>query len=193
MRLRGRGRLYFPVSRSYALPMRPPRRKSSDSELYTAALRALMRRAHSVHEMRVYLERRAEDKAMALRVLDRLKLEKLLDDARYARQFARARAELRRQGRFRIARDLRTRGVPDRIIESALDERAVETDEAAMVRARLARRVKSLRGPLDERSVASLYRSLLRAGFSSDTIRCELRALTRQDVPEIPTGPAEDL
>jgi len=173
--------------------MRPPRRKSSDAELYNAALRALMRRAHSVHEMRVYLERRAEDKAMALRVLDRLKLEKLLDDARYARQFARARAELRRQGRFRIARDLRTRGVPDRIIESALDERAVETDETAMVRARLARRVKSLRGPLDERRVASLYRSLLRAGFSSDTIRRELRALTRQDVPEIPAGPAEDL
>lgn len=173
--------------------MRPPRRVSSDAELYNAALRALMRRAHSVYEMRIYLERRAEDKAMALRVLDRLKQGKLLDDARYARQFARTRSELRRQGRFRIARDLRARGVPDRIIESALDDRAEETDEAAMVRARLVRRVKSLRGPLDARRIASLYRSLLRAGFSADTIRRELRALTRQDVPELPAEATEDL
>jgi hypothetical protein len=39
--------------------------------------------------------------------------------------------------------------------------------------------MKSLRGPLDQRRLASLQRTLLRAGFSGDTIRTELRALTR--------------
>ena len=162
-----------------------PRNLATEEQLYAAALRALMRRAHSVYELRQALERRAEDKAAVRRVLQRLKNEKLLDDARYARQFARYRAESRRQGRFRITRELRARGVPDRHIEAALKDTFEETDEAALVRQRLERRLRTLRGPLDQRKLASLYRSLLRAGFSSDTIRSELRSLAKQDVTEL--------
>jgi len=161
---------------------RKARKLASEEELYAAGLRALMRRAHSVYEMRQALERRAEEKSLARRVLERLKREGLLDDARYARQFARQHAESRRQGRFRIARDLRARGVPDRHIEAALEEIFAETDEAVLVRKRIERRLRGLRGTLDERRVASLYRSLMRAGFSSDLIRTELRAATRRDV-----------
>ena len=169
-----------------------PRKLSTDDELYTAAINALSRRAHSVREMRVYLQRRAADDEAVARVVARLKQAKFLDDARYARQFVRARAEIRRQGRFRIARDLRTRGVPDKHIEAALDERAEETDDGAMVRARIARRLKSLRGPLDERCIASLCRSLLRAGFPSDVVRREVRAVSKVSVEELPeTSPDE--
>ena len=142
--------------------------------------------------MRTYLERRAEDKDVVKSVLDRLKQQNYLDDARYARQFVRLRTELRKQGAFRIARDLRARGVPDRHIEAALAERADESDESALVRARLPRRIKSLRGPLDERRMASLYRSLLRAGFSADTIRRELTGLTKRPVEEFPESPGEE-
>ncbi len=163
-----------------------PRKLTSESDLYNAALRALMRRAHSVFEMRQALERRAEDKSLVRRVLDRLKQEKLLDDARYAKQFTRYRSESRRQGKFRIARDLRARGVPDRHIEAALEELSQETDEAALVRKRIDRKLKSFRGEIDDRRLASIYRSLLRAGFSSDVIRRELRAMTREDVGEVP-------
>ncbi len=170
-----------------------PRKLATEEQLYAAALRALARRAHSVYEMRQALERRATDERIARRVLQRLKNEKLLDDARYARQFTRYRAESRRQGRFRIARDLRARGVPDRHIQAALDELLRETDEAALVRQRLQRRLKTLRGPLDARRLASLYHSLLRAGFSSEAIRTELRALTQQDISELAeAAPAED-
>ena len=162
------------------------RKLSTESELYTAAVNSLARRAYSVYEMRLYLERRAEDKDVVKGVLDRLKHLNYLDDARYARQFVRQRTELRRQGPFRIARDLRSRGVPDRHIEAALAERSPESSDAALVRTRLERRIKSLRGPLDERRVASLYRSLLRAGFSADTIRHELSALTKNPVEKLP-------
>ena len=165
--------------------MRPPRKLATDEELYAAALRALMRRAHSVYEMRLALERRAENPAAAGRILARLKHEKLLDDARYARQFARYHAESRRQGRYRIARDLRARGVPDRHIEAALEEVFSETDERTLLRKRIERKLKLRRGPLDDRKLASLYASLLRAGFSADLIRAELRALTRHDVPDL--------
>ena len=173
--------------------MRPNARKlETDSELYTAALRALMRRAHSVHEMRVYLERRSQSEEAVPRILARLKQEKLLDDARYARQFARVRTETRRQGSFRIAQDLRARGVPQEHIDAALDARGGEIVEGELLRARLARRLKSLRGPLDERRRASLYRSLLRAGFSAELIRRELRAQSQPLAEDLPEFPAED-
>jgi regulatory protein len=169
-----------------------PRKVSSEDDLYLAAINGLARRAYSVYEMRAYLERRAEDKDVVRTVLDRLKHLNYLDDARYARQFVRLRAELRKQGAFRIARDLRARGVPDRHIETALAERSVESNESALVRERLARRFKLLRGPLDERRVASLYRSLLRAGFAADTIRRELSALTKKSMEEIPETTDEE-
>jgi regulatory protein len=168
-----------------------PRKLSSDTELYTAALDALARRAHSVYEMRVHLERRAQDPEAVRRVLDRLKREKLLDDESYARQFARMRARTRLHGRFRIARDLRTRGIPDRLIDPALDALEEETDQGKMVRSLLARRLKSVRGPLDVRRVASLYRSLLRAGFSADLVRRELRAIAKGSADDLPEISAE--
>jgi regulatory protein len=163
-----------------------PRKLTSDTELYAAALNGLARRAYSVFEMRTYLERKSQDKSLVRDVLDRLKALDYLDDAKYARQFARARSEFRKQGAFRIARDLRARGVPDRHIEAALAERSQESNEAEVVRARLARRIKLLRGPLDERKTASLYRSLLRAGFAADTIRRELSAFAKQSVESVP-------
>ena len=71
-----------------------PRKLSSDEALYAAAVRALMRRAHSTFEMRLYLERRAEEPAAAKRILARLKHEKMIDDEGYAPEFARPRAAL---------------------------------------------------------------------------------------------------
>jgi|SRR5579862_9050610 len=145
-----------------------------------------MRRAHSIHEMREYLARRAESKTHIDRVIACLREQNYLDDARYALDYARQHANSRRQGRFRIARELRGRGVPDRHIEAALDTVFAETDEAASVRARLQRHLAHLRGPLDRRKLASLHRSLLRAGFSSDIIRSELRLATHEHEAPLP-------
>jgi regulatory protein len=167
-----------------------PRKLTTEQELYASALRALMRRAHSVHEMREYLGRRAEDKDHVSRVIARLREQNYLDDARYSLDYARAHAQSRRQGRFRIARELRGRGVPDRHIEAAISAVFAETDESALVRARLKRHLAHARGPLDQRQLAGLYRSLLRAGFSADIIRAQLRGVTRGDLPDLP-DPAE--
>jgi regulatory protein len=162
-----------------------PRKLDTEQQLYTSALRALMRRALSIHEMREYLNRRAEDKEQISAVIARLREQNYLDDARYALEYARQHANSRRQGRFRIARELRARGVPDRHIEAALDTIFAETDEATLIRGRVKRKLAQVRGPVDQRKIASFYRSLLRAGFSSDAIRSELRNVTRAEVPEM--------
>jgi regulatory protein len=169
-----------------------PRKLATEQAVYNAALRALMRRAYSIHEIRQFLERRAEDKELIARVIARLRELTYLDDARYALDYARTHAHSRRQGRFRIARELRARGVPDRHIVAALDAIFADTDEGALVRARLKRRLGHMRGPLDGRKLASLYRSLLRAGFSADLIRTELRAAARVPDVEVHDLIAED-
>jgi len=161
-----------------------PRQLETEAEMYDVALRALMRRAHSIYEMKKKLERRSDNKLLVQVVMARLKENGLIDDARYAKQFARQRTESRKQGKFRVARDLRARGVPDRHIEAALEETAKANDEGAMVRQRIERKLRSYRGEIDEKKMASIYGSLLRAGFSADVVRRELKAVVKEDVPD---------
>jgi regulatory protein len=164
---------------------------SNEEELYTAALRALMRRGYSVYEMRTYLERRSGEQALARRVVARLLHEKLLDDARYALEFARQHARSRRQGHYRIIRELRTRGVPDRHIESAIAQIFAETDEALLVQKLIERKLRHAHGPLDQRGLASLYRTLLRAGFDGALIRRQLLAVRRGETSAAAELPEE--
>ena len=166
-----------------------PRQVETEAQVYDAAIKILMRRAHSVSEMKKALARRCEDEKLVKSTVERLKRENLIDDARYAKQFARFRTETRKQGRFRIARDLRARGVPDRHIEAALKEAAEDSNPAAVIRQRIERRLRLIRGEIDERKLASLYRSLLAAGFPSDLIRKEIHRITHEDVPETDVEP----
>ena len=166
-----------------------PRQMETEAELYDAAIKILMRRAHSVSDMKKALARRCEDEKLVKAVVERLKRENLIDDARYATQFARHRTETRKQGQFRIARELRARGVPDRHIEAALKDSAEVTDPAVVVRQRIERKLKMFRGEVDANKMASIYRSLIGAGFPADVIRRELHRVTHEDVPEVESEP----
>jgi regulatory protein len=167
-----------------------PRQVDTEADLYDIAIRALMRRAHSVSEMKKKLERRASSKLLAQVVMARLRESGQLDDARYAQQFTRQRTVGRKQGKFRVARDLRARGVSDANIDAAIKESADENAERATIRSRIERKLRSFRGEISDKKMASLYGSLLRAGFPSDAIRRELKSLTREEIPEV--EPAED-
>jgi regulatory protein len=172
---------------------------STETQLYMSAQRALMRRAHSIHEMKQHLERRAEDKELIPAVIARLRALNYLDDAEYALNYAAQHAKVRRQGRFRIARELRARGVPDRYIDDAISKVFADTDETALIRTRLKHHLALLNKksteahpPLDQKKIASLYRNLLGAGFSADIIRTELKRITNGDLPDDSEASAAD-
>jgi regulatory protein len=167
-----------------------PRQLETEEELYDVALRALMRRAYSVQEMQKKLSRYTRNELLVRVVMARLRENGQLNDQRYAQQFARNRTQSRKQGQFRIARELRARGVADADINSALEATAAETDPAALVCQRIERKLKSFRGEIDEKRIASIYGSLLRAGFPADLIRTELKRLTREEVAE--SNPSEE-
>lgn len=178
--------LYFLHRAAYSASMfGKPRQLQTEAQVYDAALRILMRRAHSIHEMKKALGRRCEDQGLVKAVVERLKRENLLDDARYAKQFSRLRTESRKQGQFRIARDLRARGIPDRQIDTAIKEAAATADPSAILRQRIERKLRLFRGEIDEKKIASLYRSLIGAGFPSDLIRKELHRITKEEIPEV--------
>ncbi len=168
---------------------RATRKLETTQQLYMSAQRALMRHAYSIHEMKSHLERRAEHKEMIPEIIARLRELNYLDDGKFALNYASQHAKIRRQGRYRIERDLRAKGVPDRFIEAAVATVFAENDEAALVRARIKRKLAHLRGPLEQKKIASLYRNLMGAGFSSELIRAELKGLTRGDLPDLADAP----
>ena len=162
-----------------------PRKLDTEQELYDVALRALMRRAHSVQEMKQKLTKRSDNELLVRVVMARLKENGQLNDERYAEQFTRNRTQSRKQGQFRIQRELRARGIPNPLIQSAIEESAAQSDPTVVVRKRIERKLKSYKGEVDDKKIASIYASLLRAGFPSDHIRKEIKALTSKPIPEV--------
>ena len=63
---------------------------------------------------------------------------------------------------------------------------ASTTDVATMISQRIERKLRLFHGEIDKKKLASLYRSLLGAGFPSDLIRKELHRLTEQEVDASP-------
>ena len=130
-----------------------PRKFSDEEELYTAALRALMRRAYSVFEMRTYLERRA-DEPDAGSPRGRAPQAGKADRRRALRAGVRAPARQRREDRAAIA----SRGscaraaCPIATSNAAIAQIFAETDEALLVRKLIERKLRTARGPLDDRA-----------------------------------------
>jgi regulatory protein len=178
--------LYFiaPLSHPF-LVFTSTKKVDTEQDLYDIALRALMRRPHSIKEMQRLLDRRASHKLLAQVVMARMKENGQLDDARYAQQFTRQRTEIRRQGKFRITRDLRAHGVSDADIQAAVESNTDEESQRLTIRHRIERKLRLTRGEVSDKKIASLYRSLLAAGFPSDAIRKELKAITTEEVPHV--------
>src|SRR6059036_2584009 len=81
-----------------------------------AALRALARRAHARGDLRRRLVKRQHPPAAVDAALERLAARGLLDDGRFAEQYAALRAT-RGKGPARLLRDLLTQGVERRAAE----------------------------------------------------------------------------
>jgi regulatory protein len=85
-----------------------------------AALDALARRDHASADLRRKLVEKGYDEALVASLLDALRVEKLLDDRRYAENFV-ANHAARGQGPLRIRVDLRRLGLDGALIEECLD------------------------------------------------------------------------
>ncbi len=145
--------------------------------LYEIAVKALARRARSSGEMRQLLGRRKAAKEVIESVIARLREHGYLDDTRFARAFVSSRIENDRQGSRRVERDLAARRVHPEIIRAAVAAGYEDVEERELLRDYLRRKIRLTKPPAKASALASLYRRLLRAGFSSGAIVKELRGL----------------
>lgn len=145
---------------------------------HRAGLRALARRAHARFDLRRRLLQKQHPPAAVDAALERLAGQGLLDDARFARDYAGAKAS-RGRGPTRLVSDLLSQGVERRIAEesvrTALADDGVDPD--AVVRAVAEKRARQLAGlpaPVRKRRLVAF---LARRGFQGAEVRSIVDAL----------------
>jgi regulatory protein len=136
-----------------------------------SAIAQLARRDFATGELRLKLESQGYDKALVAALIAELTQERALDDARYAEHYVAYHAE-RGHGPLRIAADLRSLGVPDPLIDSALGTGPDWRKLAQEVRTRKF----GTETPEEWAEKTRQARVLQYRGFSSDHIRASTGA-----------------
>jgi regulatory protein len=139
---------------------------------HRAALRAIARRAHARFDLRRRLLQKQHPPAAVDAALERLRAAGLLDDARFARDYAAAKAR-RGRGHSRLMHDLQSQGVDRRVAEDAVRTSlaAEGVDPAEAVRAMAATRAAQLAGLPPVVRKRRLVAFLMRRGFSGSEMR----------------------
>jgi len=168
------------------MPFGHPKRPSKTldaQELWDFALKALGQRALSSGELREKLRRKATNADDVAGVLARLKEYGYLNDTRMADSFATNRRESRGFGKMRVLRDLQQRRVAPGLAREAVDKAFADADETVMVEDYLARKYRATdlgKYLQDDKKLASVFRRLRTAGFSSGTSVRVLKRYAKQ-------------
>ena len=155
--------------------------------LWNFAVKTLAARAHSTGELRRKLTGKAERAADVEDAIARLREYGYLNDSRFAENFAGAKLENHGLGRSRVLRDLRERRVSPALAQRTVDRVYKEVDEKELIADFIRRKVRT-KEPLaealeDPKILASAYRKLIRAGFSSSNVIQALKRIAkRQDL-----------
>jgi regulatory protein len=147
---------------------------------HRAALRALARRAHARFDLRRRLLQKQHPPAAVDGALERLTAQHLLDDARFAADYAGAKAtRAGGRGPARLIRDLLTQGVDRRVAESAVQAALADAgiDPAETVRALAQKRARQLAGLPPQVRKRRLTAFLVRRGFPGSEIRAVVEGL----------------
>ncbi len=138
--------------------------------LWEYALRVLGQRAHSANELKQKLSARAASPADVTAAMAKLRDYGFADDTKYSEAFAASRLQNQGFGRFRVLRELQSKRVAPTVAESAVEKTFAGTDERQLIEAFLQRKYRGKDLPLflsEQKNLASAYRRLRTAGFSS--------------------------
>ena len=174
--------------------MRGKPKKLNGGALWEYALRVLGQRAHSANELKQKLSRRSESEGDVAAVMAKLREYGFADDTKFSEAFASSRLQSQGFGRFRVLRDLRTKRVPGEVAEAAVEKTFAGTDERELIQRFLERkyRNKNLKAFLqEEKNLASVYRRLRTAGFSSGNSLSILKRYAQQVENWTPFEPDE--
>ncbi len=148
---------------------------------YNRALDALSRRSRSESELRRWLVERKYEPDEVNGVIDRLMASGLLDDAKYAEQFARSRLLYRKLSKRRVLGELSRRGIARELAASAVaqvmeDEGLTDADGLQAVAERKWRTLSRLDPVVARRRLMGF---LARRGYDGDAVRAAVKAVTK--------------
>jgi len=158
-----------------------PKKVLDQAALMEYAVKSLASRMKSVRDLRRLMKMRCEPGDAGEAAMDAViaKLTELnyLNDPRFAADYTRLRKENEKHGRRRVQQDLMQKGVGGELVKSTLAEAYDDIDEAALVRAYIARkRMQAPSGADAQKQTARVMGRLARAGFSTGAIFKVLRA-----------------
>lgn len=145
------------------------------------AYRLLAYRSQTSSELRERLQRRGYDAAVIDEVLRQLAADGYIDDHKVALNWARYRLQTKPLGRWRLAWELRRRGVPSELLEEVLREVYDEYDEVMLAEQVLRKRLRTKELPRSARDRQREARYLLSLGFEADTVAAALAVLGAPD------------
>jgi regulatory protein len=143
-----------------------------ENSLHEYALGALSRRMRTVAElkrlMRMRVGKQSDGEELMVRVVSRLKDQKLLNDTNFATIYSTYRKDNEKFGSRRVVQDLKQKGVHGDVIAKAINAAYDGVDEQELARKFIAR--KRLKKPADQKQTARVFRMMVRAGFSTRAI-----------------------
>jgi regulatory protein len=167
----------------FLMPFKRARKTYDGESLYEYAVQALARQMRTVAEIKRLMRKRVKDQEhgelLVEMVIARLKEQKYLNDTSYAENYSRFRKENEKFGRMRVIQDLKIKGVHGDIIDSVVSAAYGDVNEEHLAREFLQR--KRMVKPEGQKQAARVFRTLMRAGFSSRVI---FRILKKWDVDD---------
>lgn len=154
---------------SKSAPPGAPEPVPDDSDYRKAKARALnilAARDHSRRELAEKLARKEHLPETIERLLDKLEASGLLDDATFARAFARSKRETRALGKSSLGMELRRKGVSDAIVEEVLAG-IDDEDEIAAARVLALKRARTTRNLERDVRLRRIVAMLARRGYRS--------------------------
>jgi regulatory protein len=154
-------------------------REAARLKVYDRALNILAFRARSSAELARALVRKGEPKDLADLAVARLEEQGLLDDAKFAESFTRAKVLGAHQSKRRVQQDLARKGVARAVTDTAIATvfEEEEVDQRAVVEEAARKKLRSLTKvePLVRRR--RLYAFLARRGYDGEDIRRAMEAV----------------
>jgi regulatory protein len=157
-----------------------PRKQSKldESALWDYALRILARKSYSAAEIKQKLNQRAAAISDVAVVLTKLREYGFADDEKFSETFALSRLRNQGFGRSRVLRDLGAKRVSPKVAQHAIEKTFAGTSEAELIDNFLARKYRSKDLTVflkEEKNLASAYRKLRVAGFTSNATLAALK------------------
>jgi regulatory protein len=180
-------RLGLATGRAYDALRADVRREAAVLATYDRALNMLALRARSARELRRQLVKKGEPADQVDAAIARLVAARLLDDAAFARQFARSKAMGAGMSRRRIQQELFRRGVARDIGDGAIADvfEEEELDEGAVVERAARKKLRSLKNLDTETRNRRLYAFLARRGYDLDDIRRAIQVVAGSEVDAV--------